>query len=59
MEREKGVGKAEGASEIVEYKVEIPANRFESILLLHSAYQNAHPARSNNCKKFFSQPLEI
>ncbi|GFS09107.1 phenylalanine--tRNA ligase beta subunit [Elysia marginata] len=33
MEREKGVGKAEGASEIVEYKVEIPANRYDLLCM--------------------------
>lgn len=33
MEREKGVGKAEGASEVVEYKVEIPANRYDLLCL--------------------------
>lgn len=27
IEREKGVGKAVGASEVVEYKIEVPANR--------------------------------
>ncbi|XP_005097581.1 phenylalanine--tRNA ligase beta subunit [Aplysia californica] len=29
MEREKGVGKAVGASEVVEYKIDIPANRYD------------------------------
>jgi len=33
MEREKGVGKASGASEVVEYKVDIPANRYDLLCL--------------------------
>ncbi|GFO42266.1 phenylalanine--tRNA ligase beta subunit [Plakobranchus ocellatus] len=33
MEREKGAGKAEGASEVVEYKVEIPANRYDLLCM--------------------------
>lgn len=33
MEREKGVGKAAGASEVVEYKVDIPANRYDLLCL--------------------------
>jgi len=33
MEKEKGVGKAVGASEIVEYKVDIPANRYDLLCL--------------------------
>lgn len=34
IEREKGVGKAVGASEAVEYKIEIPANRLGKNLCL-------------------------
>ncbi|KAK0061475.1 phenylalanine--tRNA ligase beta subunit [Biomphalaria pfeifferi] len=33
IEREKGVGKAVGASEVVEYKIEIPANRYDLLCL--------------------------
>ncbi|XP_059141902.1 phenylalanine--tRNA ligase beta subunit-like [Physella acuta] len=33
IEREKGVGKAVGASEAVEYKIEIPANRYDLLCL--------------------------
>ncbi|CAL1531271.1 unnamed protein product [Lymnaea stagnalis] len=33
MERERGVGKAVGASEVVEYKIEIPANRYDLLCL--------------------------
>lgn len=33
MERERGIGKAVGASEVVEYKIEIPANRYDLLCL--------------------------
>ncbi|BFZ23595.1 hypothetical protein BsWGS_26634 [Bradybaena similaris] len=33
IEREKGVGKAVGASEAIEYKIEIPANRYDLLCI--------------------------
>lgn len=33
IEKEQGSEKAKGASEVVEYKIEIPANRFEIFLI--------------------------